>query len=80
MASILLVSHQPEVAFETVVMAVINAFNNIGVGLSHVGVEFNFNVFDPFSKFILMSLMLIGRLEIFPILVLFYRRTWDRML
>lgn len=78
--SILLLAHQQEVQFETVVLSVIDTFNNIGVSLSNAGSEFNFNIYDNFSKFVLMNLMLIGRLEIIPMFALFHRKTWSRKL
>lgn len=80
LVSILLLAHQSELHFETVALSVIDTFNNIGVSLSRENMEFNFNIYDNFSKFILMMLMLIGRLEIIPILALFHRRTWSRKL
>lgn len=51
--------------------AVIACFNNIGPGLDAVGPTCNFSVLSPLSKLVLIFDMLAGRLEIFPILVLF---------
>ena len=56
--------------------AVLCTFNNIGPGLEAVGPTCNFSAFSPFSKLVLSWAMLAGRLEIFPILVLFSRDTW----
>lgn len=58
--------------------AVAATFNNIGPGLNLVGPTRNFNLFSDFSKYILMFDMLAGRLEVFPMLVLFFPGTWRR--
>ena len=58
--------------------AVLACFNNIGPGLEAVGPTCNFSQFSDFSKIVLSMDMLAGRLEIFPILVLFSRSTWRR--
>lgn len=60
----------------TNVTAVAATFNNIGPGLSGVGPTCNFGDFSILSKFILMIDMLIGRLEIFPMLILFAPGMW----
>lgn len=57
--------------FETNFSAVIATFNNIGPGLGMVGPTGNFGSYSVFSKIVLMFDMLVGRLEIFPMLVLF---------
>ena len=56
--------------------AVLSCFNNIGPGLEAVGPTCNFSAFSDLSKITLSLAMLAGRLEIFPILVLFSRSTW----
>ena len=56
--------------------AVLCTFNNIGPGLEAVGPTCNFSQFSDFSKLVLSWAMLAGRLEIFPMLVLFSRKTW----
>ncbi len=56
--------------------AVLACFNNIGPGLEAVGPTCNFSQFSTLSKLVLSVDMLAGRLEIFPILVLFSRSTW----
>lgn len=58
--------------------AVLACFNNIGPGFDAVGPTCNFSLFSGFSKLILIVDMLAGRLEIFPILVLFSAHTWKR--
>ena len=58
--------------------AVLACFNNIGPGLEAVGPTCNFADYSILSKLVLTMCMLAGRLEIFPILVLFSRSTWKR--
>ena len=58
--------------------AVAATFNNIGPGLSMVGPMANFGHFTDFTKYILMFDMLAGRLEIFPMLLLFCPAVWKR--
>lgn len=52
--------------------------SNVGPGLSLVGPMGNYAFFSPFSKIILSFLMLSGRLEIFPMLILFSPKTWKK--
>ncbi len=56
--------------------AVLSCLNNIGPGMELVGPTCNFSIFSAFSKLVLILDMLLGRLEIFPILVLFSLQTW----
>ena len=58
--------------------AVTATINNIGPGLSLVGPAGNFAFFSDFSKIVFMFDMLVGRLEIFPMLVLFSLSTWKK--
>ncbi len=58
--------------------AVLSCFNNIGPGLDAVGPTCNFSLYSTLSKLILTFDMLAGRLEIFPILVLFSAGTRKR--
>ena len=62
----------------TNITAVFACFNNIGPGLEAVGPTCNFGAFSVFSKIVLIVDMLAGRLEIFPILVLFSPNIWRR--
>ena len=57
--------------------AVLACFNNIGPGLESVGPTCNFGDYGLVSKALLIVDMLAGRLEIFPILILFSRSTWS---
>ena len=58
--------------------AVAATLNNIGPGLSLVGPIGNFSMFSDFSKLVLIFDMLAGRLELFPLLLLFVPNTWKR--
>ena len=58
--------------------AVLACFNNIGPGLEAVGPTCNFSAYSAVSKLVLSWAMLAGRLEIFPMLILFSRSTWKR--
>ena len=60
----------------TNISAVLTCFNNIGPGFELVGPTCNFAAYSTFSKVVLIMDMLAGRLEIFPILILFSRSTW----
>ena len=63
--------------FTTNFTAVLATINNIGPGLDAVGPTCNFGFFSDFSKYVLMFDMLAGRLELFPILILFHHGTWE---
>jgi trk system potassium uptake protein TrkH len=77
--SILLVSLDGE-SMTTTVTAVIACFNNIGPGLDGVGPTCNYAMFSPLTKVVLIFDMLAGRLEIFPILILFAKSTWKKLI
>ena len=62
----------------TTFSAVLACFNNIGPGLEAVGPTCNYSAFSNFSKLLLCFDMLAGRLEIFPMLILFSRSSWRR--
>ncbi|MBO5452410.1 MAG: TrkH family potassium uptake protein [Clostridia bacterium] len=64
--------------FTTNFSAVAATLNNIGPGLNLVGPVSNFSCYSDLSTFVLTVAMLIGRLEIFPILILFSRHTWRK--
>ena len=61
---------------ETTFSAVTACINNIGPGLGDVGPTGNFAGLTYVSKIVLVLDMLLGRLEIFPILLLFYPTVW----
>ena len=56
--------------------AVAATINNIGPGLEMVGPTQNFAFFSPLAKYVLMFDMLAGRLELFPLLLLFKLSIW----
>ena len=56
--------------------AVIACVNNVGPGFELVGPTGNYSTFSDFSKLVLVFDMIAGRLEIFPLLILFSRSTW----
>ncbi len=65
-------------SFETNLSAVAACFNNIGPGFDMVGAAGNYSTFSDFSKLVLCADMLLGRLEIFPLLLLFTPSLWRR--
>lgn len=60
----------------TTFTAVAATFNNIGPGLGDVGPVCNFGILTGFSKWVLIFDMLAGRLELFPLLILFHPHIW----
>ena len=76
-ASCLLVSLE-QLDLVTTFTAVAACINNVGPGLEIVGPMGNFSSFSPWSKLLLSFDMLVGRLEIFPMLVFFMPDTWRR--
>ena len=64
--------------FTTVFSAELSCINNIGPGLGAVGPYGNFGGFSALSKMVLTLNMLLGRLEIFPILILFSPNVWRK--
>lgn len=58
--------------------AVTATINNIGPGLELVGPVGNFSAFSPIAKCVLMFDMLAGRLELYPILLLFAPSVWKK--
>ncbi len=73
--SVFLISFD-EFDMTTSLTAVAATINNIGPGLGLVGPRGNYSMFSPLSKIVLIFDMLAGRLELFPILVLFAPQTW----
>lgn len=64
--------------FATTFSSVLTTINNIGPGIAAVGPVENFAAFSPLSKIVFCLDMLIGRLEIFPFLMLFSPSVWSR--
>lgn len=63
---------------ESTITAVLSALGNIGPGLGAVGPMGNFSGFSVLSKLVLSFCMLAGRLELFPMLILFVPSTWKK--
>ncbi|MBQ3013284.1 MAG: TrkH family potassium uptake protein [Clostridia bacterium] len=63
-------------SIETSFSSVAACLNNVGPGLDAVGPSGNFAFYSPVSKIVLTLDMLLGRLELFPILLLFSPSTW----
>ncbi len=64
--------------FATSFSGVLTTINNVGPGIAAVGPVENFAAFSPLSKIVFCLDMLIGRLEIFPFLVLFSPDLWRK--
>lgn len=75
--SVLLVSLDNK-DFSTTFTSVLTTLNNVGPGISLVGPVDNFAHFSAFSKIVFCMDMLIGRLEIFPYLLLFSPALWKK--
>lgn len=69
-----------EFSLESNLSAVFACFNNIGPGFGAVGPLANYDCFSDLSKLVLTLDMLLGRLEIFPLLALASRHSWSRRL
>ena len=67
-----------DVSFAVSFSAALTCLSNVGPGLQEIGPVGSFAEFSSLSKVVLSVTMIAGRLEIFPILVLFSRRTWSR--
>ncbi len=67
-----------DLSLETNLTAVLACLNNIGPGLDLVGPTSNYAHFSDLSKTVLMLNMLLGRLEIFPLLIMLSPRAWKR--
>lgn len=64
--------------FETNFTAAVSCFNNVGPGLGAVGPSGNYGDYSVASKLILSLAMLLGRLEIYPLLVVLSPSTWRK--
>ena len=64
--------------FATTFSATIASLNNTGPGIGLIGPTGNYAIFSPLSKVMLMFNMLAGRLELFPLLMLFWPATWRK--
>ena len=77
LTAILLVSVD-NFSFGSTFTAVVTCIGNVGPGLEMVGPMGNFSAFSGFSKLVLSLCMIVGRLEVLPILVLFSGNAWKR--
>lgn len=73
-STIILMVVEPDL--ETAMGAVASCLGNIGPGLGSVGPMFSYSEVHPFGKWFLSFLMLLGRLELFTILVIFSPAFW----
>ena len=64
--------------FETTFASVVSCMSNVGPGLGPAGPMGSYDIFSDLSKVIMSFAMLAGRLEIFPMLILFAPATWRR--
>ncbi len=64
---------------ETNVTAVAATINNVGPGLAMVGPTLNYGHFSAFTKVVLIFDMIAGRLELFPLLMLFHPGIWKEV-
>lgn len=71
----LILSFEP-FSMETNLSATISCFNNVGPGLAGVGPVCSYADYSAFSKGILSFVMLFGRLEIYPLLLILFPSTW----
>lgn len=72
-------TYTKEHGFFTNFSAALACISNVGPGFEAVGAYASFAEYSDFSKIILTFTMLIGRLEILPVLILFNKRTWQRV-
>ncbi|MBQ9940604.1 MAG: TrkH family potassium uptake protein [Clostridia bacterium] len=64
--------------FETAVSVTVTCFNNVGPGFSFAGPMASYSEFSNLSKIVLSLAMLMGRLEIFPIVIFMFPSSWNR--
>ena len=64
--------------FLTNFSATLACIGNVGPGFNLVGPLSNYELYSPYSKIMLSFVMLVGRLEIFPMLIMLAPRTWKR--
>ena len=71
-------SYQVQHGFATNFTAALSSLSNIGPGIEAIGPYSSFANYSYFSKLLLTIVMLIGRLEIIPVLILFSPQTWKK--
>lgn len=72
-------SYTVEHGFLTNFSAVLSCLSNVGPGFEAVGPYASFAGYSAFSKIVLTLTMMLGRLEILPVLLLFSPKTWKRV-
>lgn len=77
--SMFLLSFEKETDLVTTFTATVTTLNNIGPGLSMAGPTQNFGFFSDLSKVMFIFNMLAGRLELFPLLILFHPGLWKEV-
>ncbi len=78
LAIFLVLCVESNLSFETNFSAVAACFNNIGPGFNLVGPASNYSAYSALSKITLSFAMLLGRLELFPIIIAFAPSTWTK--
>lgn len=78
LAGMFLISLEGQYDIETNFTAALTCVSNVGPGFGAVGPNENFSGYGSFAKVVLSMLMLAGRLELFPILVLFHPAVWRK--
>ena len=73
----LLICFEP-FGIETNLTAAVSCFNNVGPGFARVGPASSYSCYSDFSKVVLSFAMLLGRLEIYPLIVAFLPSTWSK--
>ncbi|MCR5481495.1 MAG: TrkH family potassium uptake protein [Clostridia bacterium] len=63
---------------ETTMSAVASALSNTGIGFGSLGSSANFHMFSGFARFFLAILMIVGRLELFTVIILFSPAFWSK--
>ncbi|MCD8108377.1 MAG: hypothetical protein LUE20_10540 [Oscillospiraceae bacterium] len=76
-AAFLAISFEP-LSFEAKISSVVACFNNIGPGFAEVGPMGSYASYSAFSKIVLSITMLLGRLEIYPLLFILMPSLWKR--
>lgn len=74
----LILCFEPSFDLQSNLTASVTCCNNVGPGLGLVGPMEGFGGYSSFSKLVLTFAMLFGRLEIYPVLLAFYPRTWTK--
>lgn len=72
-------SYEVKHGFFTNFSATLACISNVGPGFEAIGPYSNFAGYNDFSKIVLTFTMLLGRLEILPVLILFSRKTWKKV-